>query len=390
MQGVLAFSPLEAGVRLCRSRRPDRAAPLSSVIAARLGTRITVALGMTGIAAGLSTMLLADAASGYAPVALSQVLLSLGLGTAMAPATASVMSVLPLDKAGVGSAVNDAVRMVGGALGVAVLGSVLSSGYRGGMEGAPAAARDSLGAALSSGDPALARLATDSFVSGMHTTAIVAAAVALAGAVLAAAYLPRGVRRPARRPRWGRPRRSTPPREHPRPRTPPFARGGRGHRARDLEVLLEEGFRGLSVDAVRVRAGVGKATIYRRFPDKEALVRAAIASLHRLHAEPPDTGSLQGDVETMWEQGYRSDPAVTSLAPRLLAESASNPEMHAIFRAALIEPRREYLRTILRRASSGRAARRRRPRHRDRPHRRPFIYRLLIDAGDPSVGIARA
>jgi hypothetical protein len=197
MQGVLAFSPLEAGVRLLPvAAGLIVAAPLSSVIAARVGTRITVALGMTGIAAGLSAMLLADAQSGYAPVALSQVLLSLGLGTAMAPATASVMSVLPLDKAGVGSAVNDAVRMVGGALGVAVLGSVLSSAYRGGMEGAPAAARDSLGAALASGDPALARLATDSFVSGMHTTAIVAAAVALAGAVLAAAYLPREVRAP--------------------------------------------------------------------------------------------------------------------------------------------------------------------------------------------------
>ncbi len=157
-----------------------------------------------------------------------------------------------------------------------------------------------------------------------------------------------------------------------------------------LEVLLEEGFRGLSVDAVRLRAGVGKATIYRRFPDKEALVRAAIASLHRLHAEPPDTGSLMTDVAMMWEQGYRSDPAVTALAPRLLAESASNPEMHAIFRAALIEPRRAYLGTILRRGI-------------ERGELRedvdldvlidlvagPFIYRLLIDAGDPTVAAAR-
>jgi hypothetical protein len=197
MQGVLGFSPLETGVRLLPVAGGMLvAAPLSSLVTARLGTRLTVALGMTGIAAGLATMLLADAGSGYGPVALSQVLLALGMGTAMAPATESVMSVLPLARAGVGSAVNDTVRMVGGALGVAVLGSVLASGYRGGMEDTPAAAQDSLGAALAAGDPALAQQAVDAFVSGMHTTAIVAAAVALAGAVLAAAYLPRRLREP--------------------------------------------------------------------------------------------------------------------------------------------------------------------------------------------------
>jgi EmrB/QacA subfamily drug resistance transporter len=197
MQGVLGFTPLEAGVRLLPvAGALIVAAPLSSVVAARLGSRLTVAGGMAGIAAGLAAMLLADAGSGYGPVALSEVLLAFGLGIAMGPATASVMSVLPLEKAGVGSAVNDTVRMVGGALGVAVLGSVLSSGYRGGMADAPVAAQDSLGAALSAGDPALAVLARDAFVSGMHTTAIVAAAVALAGAVLAAAYLPRSGRAP--------------------------------------------------------------------------------------------------------------------------------------------------------------------------------------------------
>ena len=196
MQGVLGFDPLEAGVRLLLvAGGMIVAAPLSSLISARIGTRATVALGMTGVAAGLAAMLLATADNGYGPVALSQVLLALGMGTAMGPATESIMSVLPLEKAGVGSAVNDTVRMVGGALGVAVLGSVLSSGYRGGMEDAPAAAQDSLGAALGAGDPALARTAVDAFVSGMHTAAIVAAAVALAGAVLAGAYLPRRVGR---------------------------------------------------------------------------------------------------------------------------------------------------------------------------------------------------
>lgn len=196
LQGVLGFTALEAGIRLLPvAAGMVVAAPLSSLVSARLGTRLTVALGMTGISAGLAAMLLAEADNGYGPVALSQVLLALGMGTAMGPATESVMSVLPAAKAGVGSAVNDAVRMVGGALGVAVLGSVLSSGYRGGMEDAPVAAQDSLGAALAAGDPALARAGVEAFVAGMHTTAIVAAAVTIAGAVLAAACLPRRIHR---------------------------------------------------------------------------------------------------------------------------------------------------------------------------------------------------
>jgi hypothetical protein len=116
----------------------------------------------------------------------------------MAPATESVMGSLPLAKASVGSAVNDATRTTGGALGVAVLGSLLSSGYRADMDGsltglpssAAAAARDSLNGALALGDGHLAGVAREAFVGGMHKAAIVAAAIALAGAVIALAFLP--------------------------------------------------------------------------------------------------------------------------------------------------------------------------------------------------------
>jgi AcrR family transcriptional regulator len=151
-----------------------------------------------------------------------------------------------------------------------------------------------------------------------------------------------------------------------------------------LEVLFEEGFRGLSVDAVRQRAGVGKATIYRRFPDKEALVRAAIEAVHA-DFEAPDTGSLLGDLDAVWEAGYGTLRAATS-APRLLAESAADPEMHAIFRQVLIDPRREVLRTVLRRGVE-------RGELRDDVDLEvvidmmagPVIYRVLIDAGDTTV-----
>ena len=152
-----------------------------------------------------------------------------------------------------------------------------------------------------------------------------------------------------------------------------------------LEVLMTEGFRGLSVEAVRARAGVGKATIYRRFPDKEALVRAAVESVHA-DLTPPDTGTLMGDIDALWAAAYeRSHYAV-----RLLADAVNHPEMHRIFRTALIDPRRAVARTVLERAVA-------RGELRDDVDLDtvidlvvgPVIYRLLIDGGDPTAVAAR-
>jgi predicted MFS family arabinose efflux permease len=192
LQGVLGHDALGAGLRVLPVAVGVMvAAPLSAQVVARVGRRSAVVLGMGGVAAGLLGIAFVAESSGYLPLAAAMLVLALGMGTAMAPATESVMSSLPPGKAGVGSAMNDTTRMVGGALGVAVLGSVLNTGYRGGMDGAPQVAKESLGAALQGGDAALARLAQDAFVSGMHSAAIVAAAVALAGAIVAYAFLPR-------------------------------------------------------------------------------------------------------------------------------------------------------------------------------------------------------
>jgi DHA2 family multidrug resistance protein-like MFS transporter len=110
----------------------------------------------------------------------------------------------------VGSAINDTTRIAGGTLGVAVLGSLLASGYRGHMdsavEGLPApageVAHDSLAGAMAvaerMGDGQLATAAQDAFVSGMHTAAFVAGAIALAGAVVALVFLPSEERARAR------------------------------------------------------------------------------------------------------------------------------------------------------------------------------------------------
>lgn len=151
-----------------------------------------------------------------------------------------------------------------------------------------------------------------------------------------------------------------------------------------LEALREEGFRGLSMEGVRQRAGVGKATLYRRFASKEELVRAAIASLNPDLPEPPDTGSLQGDVATAFRLTYDAaiDRKTATFGPRLLAESADDEEFHALFREALIEPRRQALRVVL-----DRAAARGELREDIDPElvidmfAGPVIYRILIDGG---------
>jgi EmrB/QacA subfamily drug resistance transporter len=206
MQGVLGYDALEAGLRtLPVAAGLVIGGPLSARLTAALGTKVVVAAGMTIVAAGLLVLTQAGVDSGYAVVAASQVLLGFGMGTAMAPATEAIMGSLPIAKASVGSAVNDATRTTGGALGVAVLGSLLSSGYRAHMDeavtGLPAsaagAAQDSLAGGLhvaaGIGGPAGARLADTAqaaFVSGMHTALVVGAVVAFAGAIVAARWLP--------------------------------------------------------------------------------------------------------------------------------------------------------------------------------------------------------
>src|SRR5688500_8160926 len=179
--------------------------PLSAKLAARFGTRTVVATGLTVVAAALFLLTGAETDSGYGLVAASLVLLGLGMGATMAPATESIMSSVRQGNAGVGSAVNDTVRLVGGTLGVAILGSLLSSGYAAYMEPAvkshPQPAADAAAVPLghsnvaadqlrSAPGQALSNAAETAFTTAMSTSLTVAAATALAGALLALAVLP--------------------------------------------------------------------------------------------------------------------------------------------------------------------------------------------------------
>jgi EmrB/QacA subfamily drug resistance transporter len=206
LQGVLDYTPLQAGVRMLPvAGGLIVAGPLSAKLAGRFGARTVVGAGLSIVAAALFLLSGAETSSGYSLVAASLVLLGFGMGATMAPATESIMSSVPLNHAGVGSAMNDTVRLVGGTLGVAILGSLLSSSYGADMEPAvkslpePAAdaASDSLGHASVVADGiggnagrALSNAAETAFTTAMSSTLTVAAATALAGAVVALVVLP--------------------------------------------------------------------------------------------------------------------------------------------------------------------------------------------------------
>ena len=119
-----------------------------------------------------------------------------------------------------------------------------------------------------------------------------------------------------------------------------------------LELLVADGYRALTMEKVRERSGVGKATLYRRHGSKEELVRAVVEHLHQDLAVPEDTGSLQGDFAAVAAQAVANAQS-TSFAifmPRVLAEVAHIPELRTIFYDALVQPRRDTLEAIVRRS----------------------------------------
>jgi Na+/melibiose symporter-like transporter len=204
LQSVLGASALHAGVLMLPTAAGMIVAARSSVaLTKRLGAKLVVAAGLATVAGSLvmTTGYQVDTSEDY--ILLTGFIMGGGVGLAMAPATEAIMGSLSPAKAGIGSAMNDVVREVGGTLGVAVLGSVLASTYATGMDGsvtglpdeAATAASDSVGsahevAAQMGGAPDLITAANDAFIGAMGTTAGIAAGIALAGALIAAAFLP--------------------------------------------------------------------------------------------------------------------------------------------------------------------------------------------------------
>jgi EmrB/QacA subfamily drug resistance transporter len=195
VQFVLGYEPLKAGTAFIPMLVTAMAFNgVGVVIDKRFGTRTALAAGLLLVSAGFGVLASLAPGDGYPKLALALVVLGMGSGTAGPAAYGTLMSALPPDRVGVGSAVNDTVQQVGTALSVAVLGSVLTATYRAAMPADVAdQARDSIGDALriaaTTGDAALARVAQDSFVSAIASTSLIGVAGGILAAVVAVAVL---------------------------------------------------------------------------------------------------------------------------------------------------------------------------------------------------------
>jgi EmrB/QacA subfamily drug resistance transporter len=211
-QFLKGYGPLSAGVHLLPvATSVGIASVLGTKLAVRFGTKLVVACGLLFVAAFYVWVAAVVApTTPYGTIAAQMVLYGVGMGLTSAPATEAIMGAVPKEKAGVGSAVNDATRLLGGTLGVAVIGSVYASLYASRLtsalpSGLPKAlthaAHESVGAALEvstrlshSGRASLAgelhQAASGAFIHGLSAGCLVAGAVAIAGAIMAVLLLP--------------------------------------------------------------------------------------------------------------------------------------------------------------------------------------------------------
>jgi EmrB/QacA subfamily drug resistance transporter len=210
-QFVRGYSTLSAGVHtLPFAVAAGMASPIAPRFVARAGTSRVVAAGLVLMAAGFVVAATTNEHSSYwFHVVPAMVLMASGLGLTTAPSTEAIMGALPREKAGVGSAVNDTTRELGGTLGVAVVGSVFASVYgpnladalRGMPIPGPAldAARESMAGAFvvaeqapAEAQPIIVDAARDAFVDGLAFGSLAAAAAAALGAIVVLKFLPAG------------------------------------------------------------------------------------------------------------------------------------------------------------------------------------------------------
>ncbi len=210
-QFLKGYGPLETGLRLLPvASTVGVTSVLGTSLAVRAGTKLVVAGGMASLAAGLLWTSSASVDTSYLTISAQMVLLGSGIGLTSAPATESIMGAVSRAKAGIGSAVNDATRILGATIGVAVIGSIYASIYSSRLtanlpSGIPDSVANSadrsvgeaFGAAsqLAAGRHAdLARTLHDAaaaaFFDGFEVACLVAAAVSAVGAILAVVLIP--------------------------------------------------------------------------------------------------------------------------------------------------------------------------------------------------------
>ncbi len=203
-QFIKDYTAFQSGVRLLPvAGSIALASILGPRLVERIGTTAVVSAGLAIFAGGLAWASTADAATPYNQIALQMLLLGGGLGLTFSPATEAIMGSLPADKAGVGSAVNDTTRELGGTLGVAIAGSIFASVYSGhlgtsALTGLPAdAMRHSMALAhtviqqLPTPQARAVRDVVDrAFLDGMQASSLVCAGIALGAAIVVGWLLP--------------------------------------------------------------------------------------------------------------------------------------------------------------------------------------------------------
>ncbi len=206
LQFVQGYSPLQAGLRfLPLAIGFGLAGPVSQKLVPRIGTGRTTAAALGGAALVLAALSQVSASTSYLFVGPILLAIGLGVGLAFVPSTDAVMAAVPGQNAGLGSAINDAGRQVGAALGIGVLGAIANAVYRSGIgdafssagQNVAAAAKRSVGAALqASGEvggqagAGLRRAASIAFMDGFGWALLAAAALLAIGAVLVLRRMP--------------------------------------------------------------------------------------------------------------------------------------------------------------------------------------------------------
>src|SRR5262249_3751758 len=210
-QIVRGYSPLATGVRLLPVAVSVGVASVAGTrLAVRVGSKLIVGGGMALFCAALAWISFAATDTSYAIIAVQMVVLGTGMGFTQAPATESIMGAVPMQKAGIASAVNGSTRLFGGTLGVAVIGSVAASLYasrltallpaglprpavpaaQGSVGGAAVAAQQLSQAGLAGPARALSDAAVAAFLHSLSGACLVAAGVAAAGVLLVVLWLP--------------------------------------------------------------------------------------------------------------------------------------------------------------------------------------------------------
>jgi len=350
-------------------------APVSARLVGRFGTKRIVTLGLVLVAAALLLFSRVTVTSGYPLVAAVLTIVGIGMGLAMAPATDSIMGSLPPEKAGVGSAMNDTTREIGGALGVAILGSVITGVYGSTIRAEPDFARlqqaapdvaraveDSVGSAsivAAQLPDALGRAvitaANEAFIHALDRTVVVGAVVALLGAAVAYLFLPARAAAPAGEAAVGagaEPRAERGDR-HERGDLSDLVGGAarrlgpeqrRSLAETTLGLLADAGMSSLTYSAVAARSGVGTATLQRYWTSR---IDAVTDAVHEVFGDRsvPDTGDLRRDLRDYGSElrDALADPRARQVLTTLVAEAASDPELGDTLRRRILAPWRSEL-----------------------------------------------